>query len=73
MAKIKTAENVVRALGGVEKVAELCNVTDTAIHNWRAAGVFPARFYHLMTSTLRRRGRTAPAALWQQAEPNRAA
>jgi hypothetical protein len=74
-APLKTANEVMDALGGNEGVMELTGRKQTAVLNWRASGKFPAKFHLLMTQALAHRGLRAPASLWgvPEFEPERAA
>lgn len=43
--EIKTVDDVIQALGGVDPVARRFGVGDTAVHNWRAWNRFPPRIH----------------------------
>ena len=71
--RLSSAVDVVDVLGGVEAVKKLTGARLKAIYHWRSTGQFPARQHDLMVKALRRRGYTAPAVLWNQAENKKAA
>jgi hypothetical protein len=66
MKRLRTVDQVVEALGGLDGLCELglAENTKQAWHWVGRAGQFPANTYVAMTRTLRRRGFEAPARLW---------
>lgn len=67
MPHLKTARQVVAALGGTAKVSKLTRSTEKAVWHWvGAAEKFPANQYVAMQRALKRRRMTAPAWLWAQ-------
>jgi hypothetical protein len=72
--RLTTAKEVVKALGGVAAVKALTDVNVKAVYHWaNDVGLFPARTYDCMKKALKRRGYTAPAALWNQIVAKKAA
>jgi len=67
--ELRTADEVMDALGGNAGVAELTGSTRKAVSNWRSFNGFPAKFYLVMTAALAGKGKRAPAALWGMSEP----
>lgn len=68
---LTTVDDVVAQLGGMKRVARMTKCGVTAVHNWRARGCFPARFYVRMQTKLIENGFVAPAKLWGQDYPIR--
>jgi hypothetical protein len=67
MTRLYTADEVVRALGGLEEVCRITGANIKQAWHWHGrAGMFPATFYVAMTRALRARGYQAPARLWNQ-------
>jgi hypothetical protein len=65
--RLTTAKEVVKVLGGIAVVTEMTDVNPKAVYHWaNGVGSFPARTYDCMRKALKRRGYTAPAALWNQ-------
>jgi hypothetical protein len=65
MRTLKTAKQVVDALGGHEEVCKLMKAKPKASYYWVGqAGAFPSRLYVKMTNALERRGYKASPALW---------
>lgn len=66
---LKTAEDVIDALGGLPALAKLTGRKDSGVPwNWKAAGRFPPNTFLLMQGALRARGYRAPAELWGMLE-----
>jgi hypothetical protein len=65
MENLDTAAAVLKALGGIEQVAQLTGRTYNAVSNWRVLGSFPANTYLILQSALNAQGQTAPATLWR--------
>jgi hypothetical protein len=63
---LKTAQDVVNALGGLDAVCKMFDATKKQAWNWvgRKGGKFPAHTYVVMQRALKRRGKSAPAHLW---------
>ncbi len=66
MRYLRTAQQVVDALGGDAAVRKMCEASDKVVWHWTGTGMFPANRYDKMIRALRRRGCTAPAWLWNQ-------
>lgn len=64
MNELRTADEVIEALGGTKAVADLLGRTDPAVSNWRKAGQFPAHTYILIKGKLEGIGCSAPDSLW---------
>lgn len=74
MKTLRTAQEVVDALGGLPAVCKLLGVNTKQAWNWTGrADAFPANTYHAMITALRRRKLTAPPQLWNQRSGKRAA
>lgn len=74
MRTLRTAEKVIDALGGLERVCELTGANLKQAWNWHGrAGTFPSNTYVVMTRALRRRGAVAPPQLWKMKGLDRAA
>lgn len=65
--ELKSAAEVIDALGGIASVAAMTGVGYNAAHNWKTRR-FPPRTYAVMVEALRAKGHTAPASLWRMAE-----
>lgn len=50
---LRTIEEVLEALGGPAKVAELCGVGPSAVSNWKSRGRIAAEKFLLVTDALR--------------------
>jgi hypothetical protein len=73
MKKLRTANQVIDKLGGLDRIADM-TVTDLkSAYNWPRFGAFPSSTYDLMIRALNRRGYTAPASLWKMRKGKRAA
>jgi hypothetical protein len=67
MKRLRTVDEVVEVLGGLDGVCELTEANLKQAWHWVGrAGQFPAQYYVVMTRSLRRRGYEAPARLWNQ-------
>jgi predicted small integral membrane protein len=74
MRHLRTAQQVVDALGGYEGVCALCETNLKAVWHWvGGVGMFPASEMDRMQRALKRRRCTAPAWLWNQRGAERAA
>jgi len=67
LAPLKTAAEVIDALGGTQAVADMFRIGYGAAWNWRIRGL-PADTYAAMQRELNHRGYMAPAVLWSQRE-----
>jgi hypothetical protein len=65
MKRLRTAEQVVRTLGGLGRVCELTGANSKQAWHWSGRkGTFPANTYVIMMRELNRLGYEAPARLW---------
>jgi hypothetical protein len=70
MKRLRTVQQVVDVLGGLDGICELSESPDWDVNLKQAwhwvgrAGQFPANTYVVMTRALHRRGYEAPARLW---------
>jgi hypothetical protein len=64
---VATVFDVIDLLGGPVAVGALCGVSRNTVYHWLERGI-PPQYYLVMTEALRKRGYTAPAALWQMVE-----
>jgi hypothetical protein len=48
-----TAPQIIEALGGTAKVAQLCGLSYNAVHNWRSRGI-PRAWMHKVEAECRR-------------------
>lgn len=71
-ATLKTVPEVIAALGGTERVAQMVGVSYTAVSNWHARGVLPAHTYLILNEMLKRRRVRAPDRLWAMTPVRRA-
>jgi len=67
MRELTKARDVVEYLGGIDAVCAMTGRDYKTIYHWMN-GTFPARYFLLMTTALKKRGFTAPPALWGQEE-----
>lgn len=65
--ELETSSDVIEALGGTQKVADMFGVEYGAAWNWRVRGL-PSDTYAAMHEKLRRKGLSASPALWKQRE-----
>jgi hypothetical protein len=69
MRRLSTVDQVIDALGGMDRVLELTGTNSKQTWNWqRRTGQFPAQWHDAMTKALRKRRCTAPPRLWNQKE-----
>jgi hypothetical protein len=67
MRNLKSAREVVEALGGIPAVREMTGANLKAVYYWTGqAHAFPARYFKKMNDALKRRGCKAPPGLWAQ-------
>jgi hypothetical protein len=70
---LRTAGDVIDALGGTAATARLTGRKDQHVSNWRAAGKLPAKTFLSLSGELETRGLNASPSLWGIKEPERAA
>ena len=68
---LKTASDVIDALGGTPATANLTGRRAQHVTNWRATGQLPANTFLVISKELEARDQSAPASLWGMAEPER--
>ena len=68
---LTTTDEVIDALGGNAKVAEIVSGTPNAVRNWRTRlrGKFPAETYVALSQALKHKRLSAPSDLWGQIPP----
>jgi hypothetical protein len=65
MRDLRTAQEVIDALGGLAAVCELTGANTKQAWNWAGrAEMFPSNTYVVMQRALRRRSLRAPAWMW---------
>ena len=70
MRRLKTAREVVDALGGIEAVATMTRAQPKTVYHWTGRNdCFPSRTFDTMKAALKRRHLHAPAKLWNQLPP----
>lgn len=62
--ELKTASEVIDALGGTAHTARLVGTKDQHVSNWRATGRIAASTFLIIQQELVARGRTADPAIW---------
>jgi hypothetical protein len=65
MKRLRTADQVIDRLGGLDQIAALTATDLKSAYNWPRFGTFPSCTYVVMMRALNRRGFTAPASLWR--------
>jgi hypothetical protein len=74
MKQLRTAEKVIEALGGLDRVCELTGANLKQAWNWYGrAGTFPSNTYWVMERALRRRGFAVDPRLFKMKGLDRAA
>ena len=74
MKQLRTARDVVAAVGGLGALCDLTGANKKQASHWQTkAKAFPASTYKVMTEELTARDFEAPARLWRQKEKRRAA
>jgi hypothetical protein len=74
MKRLRTVQEVVDALGGLNGVCELTDANLKQAWHWVGrAGQFPANTYVIMQRSLKARGFEAPARLWNMKGVEKAA
>lgn len=69
---LKTAGEVIDALGGTQATANLTGRKAQHVTNWRASGRLPASTFLVLSKELEERGKSAPPSVWGIAEPEKA-
>ncbi len=71
MAKLTTVTQVIAALDGEEAVAKLLGYKSSrnTIGHWEKQGSLPSKTYLVLTTELKKRGKSAPISLWRMVEP----
>jgi hypothetical protein len=69
MRTLKSATEIVDALGGNVVVAQITSTTPKAVSNWRAADKFPSNTYVVLRNALALHKIVAPTALWSMRRP----
>jgi hypothetical protein len=69
---LKTAEDVIAALGGATATARLTGRKPQHVWNWKNTGRLPADTFLIVSEELKSSGKSAPPALWGIAEPQSA-
>lgn len=70
-ASLKTSDEVIDALGGTARVAELTHRLPQSVSNWRKAGRLPSDTFLIISGALKSKGMAAPPSLWGIVEPER--
>jgi len=66
---LQTTAEVIEAVGGPAKAAEITDRNYKAVWNWTKSEAFPPNTYLLLNAALREKGFTAPPRLWRMEEP----
>lgn len=69
---LETTAQVISAVGGPAKAAEITGRKYSAAWNWTKADYFPANTYLSLNAAIGEKGFTAPASLWRMSEPESA-
>ncbi len=64
---LTTVSDIVKALGGAERVATMFRCGPNAVYNWTAANRLPAKTYLAIRDALASEDRSAPDHLWAMA------
>jgi hypothetical protein len=67
--ELRTKEEVMAALGGIQGLCALTGSGYGAVENWKRLETFPSRYFLLMTFALHKKGLGAPPELWGQVTP----
>jgi hypothetical protein len=67
--QLLTTGDVIDALGGTEKVAEITRRKYTAVWNWKKAEAFPPNTFLILQDALKSKGLEAPLSLWRMEQP----
>ena len=60
-----TVSEVIQALGGTKAVAQLFDLREAAVGNWRIANAMPPHTFTKIQAELMARGTTADISLWK--------
>lgn len=71
--ELRTASEVIDALGGTAETARLTGKKDQHVSNWRAYGLLPSSTFLILQAELRDRDLSAPPSIWGIREPSEAA
>jgi hypothetical protein len=66
---LRTKEEVMTALGGIQAICALTGSEYGAVENWKRLRTFPSRYFLLMTFALHKKGLIALPELWGQVTP----
>lgn len=69
---LETTAEVIEAVGGPAKAAEITDRKYKAVWNWTREKTFPPNTYLSLNAALREKGKSAPASLWRMDEPGAA-
>ena len=69
LSELRSANEVIDALGGTGAVAAWLGVDIRVVSNWRVRGLPPETYKAFNTELDRLGGWSAPASLWRQKEP----
>lgn len=64
--QLRSTLEVIEALGGHARVAELTGRPPKRVWDWNGEATFPSRYFWEMWTELAARGYSAPASLWGQ-------
>lgn len=62
---LSTVSEVIQALGGTKAVAQLFDLREAAVGNWRIANAMPPHTFTKIQAELMARGTTADIGLWK--------
>ena len=68
---LKSADEVIDALGGTVATADLTGRKAQHVSNWRASGRLPANTFLVISKELSERGKNAPPSIWGITEPEK--
>jgi hypothetical protein len=68
---LKSADEVIDALGGTVATANLTGRKAQHVTNWRASGRLPAKTFLVISKQLRELEKSAPPSLWGITEPEK--
>lgn len=67
--ELKTKEEVIAALGGIQGLCALTGSSYGATENWKRLKTFPTKYSFLMLFALHKKGLSAPPELWGLVTP----
>lgn len=70
---LETVDQVIEAMGGTLRAAEMANVGASAVSNWKARGRIPSDRFFLIQAALEPEGKTVSPALFGFAADKRSA